>query len=356
MGRIRDYFSKWLERKIVDPLYEKFSARMDARIVEDEKRLETSVETHKVNAKAGLAVVVGSATADLTALVGSASAGLNIQVNDLKSNFGILSSQVDRHVKETDSKVDKFIEETTSKVGKAVQDVNSSVQTSADNVLTAAASYEDARTALEEMKTSFETVRAGLLDLQTQYKLDYAAFIAASKAVQDSIAGLEAKVSGWENKAAQLLSVDVTAERLDVAREGGERLLKSIEAKRDSIKEDVLNILREEYKNEIGSLVQSPEALRAVDSAVSFRLMRDEGLGKHLLMTAYCVFLPANRQSLVRALARNNGNYELMMKGLNDPAAVEWLEQFRKDVRAYGFDLNYMGVVIRNIQKNLKPC
>lgn len=344
MGRIRDYFSKWLERKIVDPLYNKLADRYEVRVAKSEERLETSVETLKANAKA-----------DLAAVVGSASTGLTAEFQNLKGNFGILNSHFDKFAKEVNSRIDEFIEETTSKVDEAVENVSSSMQSSAKDSSEAKSTYESARAALDEMRLAFDAAKKELSDLQTQYKLDYAVFQAAAKAVQTSIVGLEAKVNGWETKASQLLSVDVTAERLDVAQEGGEKLLKSIEAKRNSIKDDVLNILREEYKKEIGTLVESPEALRAVDSAVSFRLLKDEGLGKHLLMTAYCVFLPANRQSLVRALARNNGNYELMMKGLNDPAAVEWLEQFRKDARTYGFDLQYMGSVIRNIQKNLKP-
>lgn len=323
--RIGGYFSGWLERRIVDPLYEKFSARMDARVAKDEERLEKSIEGHKANARVDLATVVGSSSSGLTA-----------EFQGLKRNFGILSEQFDRHMKDVDSKVSDFIEINTAKVDKAVQGVNALAQQSAVNVSQAEASYDSARKALEETKAAFESAHAGLLELQTQYQLDYAAFQVAAKSVQASITGLEGKVNDWETRAHELLSVDLTAERLERAHENGSKLLNSINEAKEGITDNVLASVRTEMSASVDSAVK--------DLSMKLQVIADE---RAYNMIVYCLGIPENRRGIVSWVYDKNGNYEAVRKELKDGSARGWLTRFERDVKENNMNLKYLDAIVR---------
>ncbi len=336
MGRIRDYFSKWLERMVVEPLYVKFSARMDARLADDEKRLETSVEGLKANAKQ-----------DLASVVGSASAGLTNEFQDLKKNFSYLNEHFDRFVKNVDSRNSQFTEKISSEVGEAVKKINSCVEKSENAVLEANSVYESARLALEDTKAAFESVRQEMLDLQTQYKLDYASFLVAAKSVQESLAGLEKKVDNWSIKAHELLSVDLTAERLDAAHEGGERLLNSIQGAKSKVKEDILVSVKADLSVQIAALSN--------DLSLKLQSVADE---RAYNLMVYALEIPENRRGIVAWVADYNGNYELVRAQLKDGSARGWLTRFEKDVKDKNMNLKYLADVVKLIgyrQKNLKP-
>jgi len=318
------YIRGLLERRIVEPLAKKYITQYEERVAEAEVRLEKSIESHKANAKA-----------DLTALVDSAAAGLIQKFQDLKTNFGYLSEQFDKHLKT----VDEHIAEYQAKMDDALKNVASLMESSAANVSDAEASYGAAKTALEETRIALQSARKEIMDLQNTHNRHYDEVVAASQETKDALEVLEAKVDEWSTRAHELLSIDLTAERLERAEEGGIKLLECINAAKTGIKEDVLVSV----KTDVSSL----------GSALSEKL-REVADERAYLMLTYCLRIPENRRSIVSWIVDYGGNYEAVRRQLKDGNARAWLERFEKDVKQYGMNLKYLDAIVRLLSPGRK--